>query len=87
MNAKLKKCSCIIHPMALAHAASSFLLWRFGFSDEIVLSLLTISTIVLVCYAYGLPLEVSAAIAALCCHKSTLRKHRERILQITTISK
>ena len=67
MDAKLKKCSWIIHLLALAHAASSFLLRRFGLSDEIVLSLLTISTIVLVCYVYGLPLEVSAAIAALCC--------------------
>ena len=67
MDAKLKKCSWIIHLLALAHAASSFLLRRCGLSDEIVLSLLTISTIVLVCYVYGLPLEVSAAIAALCC--------------------
>ena len=67
MDAKLKKCSWIIHPMALAHAVSSFLLGRLGLSDEILLSLLTISTIVLVCYVYGLPLEVSAALAVLCC--------------------
>lgn len=67
MDAKLKKCSWIIHPLALAHAASSLILGRLGISDEILLSLLTISTIVLVCYVYGLPLEVSAALAALCC--------------------
>ena len=67
MDAKLKKCSWIIHLLALAHAASSLILDRLGLSDEIVLSLLTISTIVLVCYVYGLPLDVSAAIAALCC--------------------
>ncbi len=67
MDVKLKKCSWVVHLFALAHTASSFLLSYFGLSDEVVLSLLTISMIVTVCHIYGLPLEVSAALAALCC--------------------
>ena len=67
MNTKLTKCSWIIHLFALAHILSSFALGAWGLNDEIVLSLLTISMIVAVAYVYRLPLEVSAALAVLCC--------------------
>jgi Flp pilus assembly protein protease CpaA len=40
---------------------------HWGLNDEIILSLLTISMIVVVTQLYNLPLEVSAALAALCC--------------------
>jgi Flp pilus assembly protein protease CpaA len=40
---------------------------HWGLNDEIILSLLTISMIVVVTQLYKLPLEVSAALAALCC--------------------
>ncbi|MBQ8271851.1 MAG: hypothetical protein IJZ09_02450 [Tidjanibacter sp.] len=67
MNAKLNKCSWIIHLFAIAHAISSFAMGQWGFDDEILLSLLTISMIVAVTQIYKLPLEVSAALAVLCC--------------------
>ena len=67
MDAKLNKCNWIIHLFAVAHALSTFLLGRWGVSDEMVLSLLTITMIVLVTHLYGVPLEVSAAIAILFC--------------------
>lgn len=67
MDAKVKKCSWIIHLFAVAHTLSVVLFDLFGYSDEIILSLLTISMIVVVTHLYGMPLEVSAAIAALCC--------------------
>ncbi len=67
MDAKLNKCSWIIHLFAVAHAISSFAMGQWGLDDEILLSLLTISTIVLIAYIYKVPLEVSAALAVLCC--------------------
>lgn len=67
MNAKLTKCTWIIHLFALAHIISSFAMGAWGLSDEVVLSLLTISMIVVVTQIYKLPLEVSAALAVLCC--------------------
>lgn len=67
MDSKLTKCSWVIHLFAVAHAISSFAMGQWGLDDEILLSLLTISTIVLVTHIYGLPLEVSAALAVLCC--------------------
>ena len=67
MNTRLTKSHWIIHLFALAHILSSFALGAWGVSDEIVLSLLTISMIVAVTYVYRLPLEVSAALAVLCC--------------------
>lgn len=67
MNAKLNKCSWIIHLFAVAHILSSWAMGQWGLSDEVVLSLLTISMIVAVTQIYKLPLEVSAALAVLCC--------------------
>lgn len=67
MDSKLTKCSWVIHLFAVAHAISSFAMGQWGLDDEILLSLLTISTIVAVTHIYGLPLEVSAALAVLCC--------------------
>lgn len=67
MNAKLTKCSWIIHLFAVAHIISSFAMGQWGLNDEVVLSLLTISMIVAVTQIYRLPLEVSAALAVLCC--------------------
>lgn len=67
MDVKLKKCSWVIHLFAIAHILSSWAMAQWGLSDEILLSLLTISMIVIVSYIYGLPLEVSAALAGLCC--------------------
>ena len=67
MDAKLTKCSWVIHLFAIAHAISSWAMGKWGMNDEILLSLLTISMIVLVSHAYGLPLEVSAALAVLFC--------------------
>ena len=67
MDVKLTKCSWVIHLFAIAHTLSVVLFDRIGYSDEIILSLLTISMIVVVTHLYGMPLEVSAAVAALCC--------------------
>ena len=67
MDARLKKCSWAIHLFAIAHVVASYVTSIWGVNDEIVLSLLTISMIVLVTHFYDLPLEVSAALAALCC--------------------
>lgn len=67
MNAKLNKCSWIIHLFAVAHILSSWAMEQWGLNDEVVLSLLTISMIVAVTQIYKLPLEVSAALAVLCC--------------------
>lgn len=67
MDARLTKCSWVIHLFAVAHTLSSWAMAHFGLSDEILLSLLTISMIVVVTQLYRLPLEVSAALAALCC--------------------
>ncbi len=52
---------------AIAHIVASYAMSLWGVNDEVILSLLTISMIVLVTHIYGLPLEVSAALAALCC--------------------
>ena len=67
MDTKLTKCSWVIHLFAIAHTISVVLFDRLGYSDEVILSLLTISMIVVVTHLYGMPLEVSAAVAALCC--------------------
>lgn len=67
MDARLNKCSWVIHLFAVAHTISSLVMARLQLSDEILLSLLTISMIVLVTHFYGLPIEVSAALSALCC--------------------
>ena len=67
MNAKLNKCSWIIHLFAVAHILSSWAMGQWGLNDEVLLSLLTISMIVVVTQIYKLPLEVSAALAVLCC--------------------
>ena len=67
MDARLTKCSWVIHLFAIGHTLSSLMLAYFGLNDEIILSLLTISMIIIVTHFYGLPIEVSAALAALCC--------------------
>ena len=67
MDAKLTQCSWVIHLFAIAHIVASYLTSLWGVSDEVVLSLLTISMIVVTTNIYGLPLEVSAALAALSC--------------------
>ncbi|MDY3979742.1 MAG: hypothetical protein SOZ00_06950 [Tidjanibacter sp.] len=67
MDTKLRKSQIIVHLFALAHAGTVYLLHYFALSDELTLSLLTISMVVIVSQIYGFPLEVSAALAALCC--------------------
>lgn len=67
MDSQLRKCSWAIHLFAVAHTVSSWAMAHLALDDEILLSLLTISMIVLVTQIYKLPLEVSAALAALCC--------------------
>jgi hypothetical protein len=67
MDSRLRKCNWVIHLFAVAHAISCWAMTRLELNDEILLSLLTISMIVLVTQIYRLPLEVSAALAALCC--------------------
>ncbi len=67
MDAKLIKSSWVIHLFAVAHIISSWAMGKYGLNDEVLLSLLTISMIVLVSHGYGLPLEVSAALAVLFC--------------------
>lgn len=67
MDSRLTKCSWVIHLFAVAHTISSLAMAHFELNDEILLSLLTISMIVVVTQIYKLPLEVSAALAALCC--------------------
>ena len=63
----MRKSQIIVHLFAFAHALSVYLLHYFDLSDELFLSLLTISMVVIVSQIYGFPLEVSAALAALCC--------------------
>ncbi len=67
MDSRLKTASWIIHLFAIAHTASVILFDHIGYDDQIILSLLTISMIVWVTHLYRMPLEVSAAMAALCC--------------------
>lgn len=67
MDSRLNKSSWVVHLFAVAHIISSWAMAHFQLSDEILLSLLTISMIVVVTQIYKLPLEVSAALAALCC--------------------
>lgn len=67
MDKKLRYGNLIVHLFALAHALSVYLLRYFDLSDELFLSLLTITMIVLVTHNYGFPLEVSAALSVLCC--------------------
>lgn len=67
MDIRLRKCLWIIHLFALAHGVAVLLFAMAGYSDEIILSLLTITMIMWITHIYGMPLEVSAAIAALCC--------------------
>ena len=67
MDARLKKSCWAIHLFAIAHTLTSLVMLRLGLNDEIALSLLTISMIILVSHYYSLPIEVSAALAALCC--------------------
>lgn len=67
MDTRLTKCSWVIHLFAVAHIISSWAMSKCGLNDEILLSLLTISMIVVVTQIYKLPLEVSAALAGLCC--------------------
>lgn len=67
MDVRLRKSSWAIHLFAIAHTISVVLFDLIGYDDQIILSLLTISMIVLTTHIFGMPLEVSAAIAALCC--------------------
>ena len=67
MDNKLKKCMWVIHLFAVAHLCGVLLFGWLGYSDEVILSLLTISMIVWLTHIYSMPVEVSAAMAALCC--------------------
>lgn len=67
MANKLSRVNLIIHLFALGHAVATIVLGLFGVPDDILLTLLTIAMIFLIANVYGLPLEVTAALALLCC--------------------
>ena len=51
----------IVTAFALAHAAVAYTLGRFGFSDELMLTLLTMAMTVVLCLRRGLNIELTAA--------------------------
>lgn len=63
----IKKTNLLIHLFALAHVLVVLLFNIAHMSDDVVLSILTIILIMLVAHQYGLPLEVSTALALLFC--------------------
>ncbi len=57
----------IIHVFALFHAISSFVMQTLGHADEVILTALTISMVILIASRYEFPLEVTFALALLNC--------------------
>lgn len=57
----------IIHSFAIAHALTVILLRGSRIGDDTVLTILTILMILLLTRQYEFPLDISAAIALLCC--------------------
>ncbi|MGL4411455.1 MAG: hypothetical protein ACRCZM_05480 [Bacteroidales bacterium] len=63
----LRYINLLIHVFASLHALSSLLANLMGYNDEVILTALTISMIVLIATRYSFPLEVTFALALLNC--------------------
>ena len=57
----------VIHTFALFHAISSYIMQTLGHADEVILTALTISMVILIATRYDFPLEVTFALALLNC--------------------
>lgn len=57
----------VIHSFALFHAISSYIMQTLGHADEVILTALTISMVILIATRYDFPLEVTFALALLNC--------------------
>ncbi|MGL4993270.1 MAG: hypothetical protein ACRC6R_03935 [Bacteroidales bacterium] len=64
---EIKYINLLIHVFASLHALSSLLANLMGYNDEVILTALTISMIVLIATRYSFPLEVTFALALLNC--------------------
>lgn len=67
MKANTAKTHLIIHGFALAHALTIILFGMMGLGDDIPLTILTILMIILIARRYDFPLDISAALALVCC--------------------
>ena len=67
MNTNILRKHWIIHIFALAHAITVIVLHLIGMEAAIPLTALTITLILLITRGYNYPLDISAAIALLCC--------------------
>lgn len=63
----LTKINLIIHSFALAHAVVTIVFKWLDWPNDIPLTILTIVTVMWVAMEQGIPIDVSAAIALLCC--------------------
>lgn len=57
----------VIHAFAFFHAISSYIMQTLGHADEVILTALTISMVILIATRYDFPLEVTFALALLNC--------------------
>lgn len=67
MHKRTVRVNLIIHSFAAAHALAALSLQLLGWSDELVLTALTIIMIFMVAGVYKVPNDVTAAIALLGC--------------------
>lgn len=63
----LTKLNLLIHSFALAHAIVTIAFKCLGWPNDIPLTILTIAMVMWVSMEQGIPIDISAAIALLCC--------------------
>ncbi len=64
---RIIRINLIIHLFALAHALAALSLRLMGWSDEILLTILTVIMIFMITDVYRLTIDISAGIALVCC--------------------
>ncbi len=64
---KVSKTHLIIHGFALLHALGSFTCMLLGIKDDIVLTVLTITMLIIIALIYDYPADVATAMILLCC--------------------
>lgn len=67
MKSHILKINMIIHGFALAHAVVTVLFHALGLGNDIPLTILTILMIIIVARMNDFPLDISAALALICC--------------------
>lgn len=65
MSSRTLKVNIVIHGFAAAHLVCVLIARSLGFSDDIILSLLTIAMVIIITRIYNMPLEVTAVITLL----------------------